>query len=93
MKKSDMPITNFITVQGTPVATSGYVTVGAVDRSTLQTVQATAGTVGAAAMAYHGYKRTGSVAWAAGWVLFGGFLPILAIPVALAQGFGKKKRK
>lgn len=45
----------------------------------------------AGASAYHGYKRTGSVGWAFGWFLFGGALPIFAVPVALAQGYGKKK--
>lgn len=43
------------------------------------------------AMAYHGYKRTGSVLWALGWGLAGGFAPIVAVPIAVAQGFGKKK--
>jgi hypothetical protein len=50
------------------------------------------GTAGAAAGAYHGYKRTGSVGWAIGWALLGGMFPVITIPVALAQGFGKKKR-
>jgi len=47
------------------------------------------GTAAAAACAYHGYRRNGSVGWAAGWALFGSVAPFLAIPVALAQGFGK----
>jgi hypothetical protein len=50
------------------------------------------GTVGAGAAAYHGYKRTGSVGWAIGWALLGGMFPVVTIPVALAQGSGKKKR-
>ena len=45
--------------------------------------------VGTAAGAYHGYKRTGSTGWAIGWALAGGLFPIITIPVALAQGFGK----
>jgi hypothetical protein len=44
-----------------------------------------------AVCAYHGYKRNNSVAWAFGWSLFGGIAPALAVPIALAQGFGKKK--
>ncbi len=48
-------------------------------------------TASAAAMAYHGYKRTRSYGWAFAWALFGGALPIVAVPVSLAQGFGKRK--
>lgn len=51
------------------------------------------GLVGAAACAYHGYKRNESVGWAFGWAIFGSALPILALPVALAQGFGKPKHR
>lgn len=46
----------------------------------------------AAASAYHGYKRNESVGWAFGWALFGSALPIIALPVALAQGFGRPKK-
>lgn len=48
-------------------------------------------TVSAAAMAYHGYRRTRSYGWAFAWALFGGMIPIVAVPVSLAQGFGKRK--
>jgi hypothetical protein len=44
-----------------------------------------------AAMIYHGYKRTGSAAWALGWGVFGFFAPVLAVPISLAQGFAKKR--
>lgn len=44
-------------------------------------------TVASGAMVYHGYKRTGSVLWA----LVYGLAGPLAVPFALAQGFGKKK--
>lgn len=47
--------------------------------------------VGAFSGAYHGYKRNRSVGWAIGWFLFGGMLPVLSIPISLAQGFGKVK--
>ncbi len=47
------------------------------------------GIAGTALGAYHGYKRTGSVGWALGWALLGGLFPIITIPVAYAQGFGK----
>jgi hypothetical protein len=48
--------------------------------------------VGAAGGAYHGYKRNDSVGWAIGWSIFGGAIPVLAIPIAVAQGVGKPKR-
>ena len=47
------------------------------------------GTVSAAACAYHGYKRNDSVGWAVGWAFFGSLAPFLALPIALAQGYGK----
>lgn len=47
------------------------------------------GLVGAAACAYHGYRRNDSAGWAVGWAFFGSAAPILALPIALAQGFGK----
>ena len=50
----------------------------------------TLGIAGTAAGVYHGYKRhNGSILMTLGWGLFGGLLPIIAIPWALAQGFGK----
>lgn len=57
-------------------------------------ISATAKIVSVAAVAagaYHGYKRTGSAAWAVGWALLAGLAPIIVIPVALAQGFAKRK--
>lgn len=48
--------------------------------------------VGGVGGAYHGYKRNNSAGWALGWFIFGGALPIFAIPLALAQGFAKPKR-
>ena len=45
------------------------------------------------ASVYHGYKRNDSIGWALGWGLFGSALPVVAIPVMLAQGFGDRKGK
>lgn len=42
--------------------------------------------------AYHGYARNQSIGWALAWAAFGGALPILAIPIALAQGFGERAK-
>ena len=43
------------------------------------------------ALVYHGYKRTGSILWALLYGVAGKKVPAVAVPVALAQGFGKKK--
>lgn len=49
---------------------------------------------GTAAGAYHGYKRNnGSIGWGIGWGLLGGMFTIIAIPIAIAQGFGKPAKK
>lgn len=44
-----------------------------------------------AAGAYHGYKRNKSVLWAFLWGMFAMNIPVIAVPVAIAQGFGKSK--
>lgn len=45
---------------------------------------------GAVSGIYHGYKRNhGSVGWGLGWGVFGGMLPIVSIPLSIAEGFGK----
>jgi len=48
-------------------------------------------TAAAGASAYHGYKRNDSIGWAVAWGLLGGLFPVITVPVALAQGFGKRK--
>jgi hypothetical protein len=56
------------------------------------TLMSAAAIVGTAVGAYHGYKRTrGHIGWTLAWSLFGGALPIVALPVAVAQGIGKPK--
>jgi len=52
-----------------------------------------AGMVGAVAGAYHGYKRNNSIAWALVWSVLGGSMPFFTIPVSVAQGFGKRKKR
>jgi hypothetical protein len=49
------------------------------------------GVVGGVLGAYHGYKRNNSVGWAIAWGLLGSIFPIITIPIAFAQGFGKRK--
>lgn len=57
------------------------------DDGTPRTLQYAAG----AACAYHGYRRNRSVFWAVVWGALGLGVPIIAVPVAIAQGFGKRK--
>ena len=45
-----------------------------------------------AASAYHGYKRNRSIGWAIAWGVAGGLAPILTPAIALAQGFGDRKK-
>jgi hypothetical protein len=64
--------------------------------ATPENVQAAYGVmslVGGATSVYHGYKRTGSAGWAFGWLVFGSMFPIFAVPLALAQGYAKPKKK
>lgn len=47
---------------------------------------------GTVAGAYHGYKRNrGSIGWAIGWAFLGAAFPVITLPVAIAQGYGKPK--
>ena len=53
-----------------------------------QSLQIPAAAVGA----IHGFKRNeGSLFWTAAWTWFGYTLPVIAIGVAVIQGFGKPK--
>lgn len=46
--------------------------------------------VASVAGAYHGYKRNNSVGWAVAWFFLSGMFPLIAMPVAFAQGYAKK---
>jgi hypothetical protein len=48
-------------------------------------------TASAVLLTYHGYKRTGSLLWALVYGIAGRQVPVVAVPVAFAQGIGKKK--
>lgn len=63
---------------------------GAIGSGGLGTVWGIAGTVAMGALAYHGYKRNNSIGWALVWGVFGGLIWPLTVPIALAQGFGKR---
>lgn len=44
----------------------------------------------AVATGYHGYEQSRrSLGWAAAWAAFGYLIPIVAVPVALYQGYAK----
>lgn len=48
-------------------------------------------TASAIALTFHGYRRTGSIVWALLYGLAGRVVPVAAVPIALAQGYGQKK--
>jgi hypothetical protein len=48
-------------------------------------------TASAIALTYHGYKRTGSIVWALIYGALGKWKPVIAVPIALAQGYGERK--
>jgi hypothetical protein len=48
-------------------------------------------TAAAVALTYHGYKRTGSIVWALLYGVMGRWVPAVAVPISIAQGFGEKK--
>jgi len=45
-----------------------------------------------AASLYHGYKRNNSLGWGLAWWLMGSAFPVITPTVAVAQGFGKRKK-
>jgi hypothetical protein len=47
--------------------------------------------VGGVVAGYHGYKRSnGALGRTLGWAALGVLVPIIAVPVAFAQGYGKR---
>jgi hypothetical protein len=83
------------------MAKSNYVLIGDLDPATQAALQEAAkplfppivNQAAAATLVYHGYKRTGSAGWAVAWGFLGYMAPLIGVPVALAQGFAKKKGK
>jgi hypothetical protein len=67
---------------GASVGNEGY-------SSTTSDLWALASVVGTGLGAFHGYARNQSIGWAIAWGFLGGIAPIITIPVAFAQGFGK----
>ena len=79
--------------EGRPVGSMTYAPArNALDGTVTDLVKSDAVTTGAAiACVYHGYRRTGSLIWALIWGVAGKKLPVVAVPVALAQGFARRK--
>jgi hypothetical protein len=49
------------------------------------------GALGALAAFWHGYKRNGSsVAWGIAWAGAGFWCPVVTIPFAVSQGYGRR---
>lgn len=68
--------------------TAGLGCMGMQDSGTV--TYAVLGLAGLSAGLYHGWKRTHSTAWTIIWGLAGAWFPVITIPVAVIQGFGKK---
>jgi len=48
-------------------------------------------TASAILLTYHGYRRTGSILWALIYGAAGRFIPVVSVPIAVAQGIGQRK--
>jgi hypothetical protein len=86
-KYSTAPVLVNRTSNYVPAGATAYHHVGGITDDAISTVYLAA--IGAGA--YHGYKRSKSVGWAAVWALAAAVSPIVTGGVALAQGFGKPK--
>lgn len=75
------------TTPNDPIASDGGLTSS--DQSLIAAAEVLS-LAGTAVGAYHGFKRNNSVGWAIGWAILGGLFPIIVIPVAFAQGIGKR---
>ena len=71
---------------------SGYGALGNPELGAMSYFWMVAGIASVGASAYHGYKRNNSVGWAIVWGLLGGLAPVITPAVAVAQGFGERKR-
>lgn len=47
--------------------------------------------LGAAIAGYHGYRRNDSAFWGAMWAAGGFVCPVVTLPFAISQGYGKRK--
>lgn len=74
------------------VTRSGYSGLGASELNVMSSFWALAAIASSGASAYHGYKRNNSIGWAIAWGLLGGIAPVITPAVAVAQGFGERRR-
>ncbi len=52
------------------------------------------GIAGAALSGYHGFERNrGNLGWGFAWGVLGYLFPVVTVPIAFAQGYGKRKRR
>lgn len=81
------------TVQiGAPAQSLAYMGDGETSFSLPNAVSSpTVKTLSMIALTYHGYARTGSILWALFYGLAGRLVPVAAVPISVAQGFGKRK--
>lgn len=90
-------VTTISTSSGGPAALPALVVPVAVTPAAPSALAATvfglAGLVGGALGLYHGWNRTHSTPWTVGWGFAGAIFPIVAVPVMLFQGFGKRGGK
>lgn len=78
------------TATSSPATTSSTGTALTISQP-VRTAMYVAGTASVAALAYHGYKRNQSIGWALVWGILGGAFWPIALPISLAQGFGKAR--
>ena len=71
---------------------AGPVVVPAPERTASSWVWTAVRAVSVGASAYHGTRRNDSVGWGVTWGLLGWFAPVITPAVAVAQGFGQRKR-
>lgn len=65
---------------------------GAMNVSPGATAWAAVSTASMAVSAFHGYKRNESVGWALWWGFAGALFPVITPVIAVAQGYGDRKR-
>lgn len=62
-------------------------------RDTLAGILSVAGALSIPVLAYHGYARNESIGWALVWGVFGSLFWPVTVPIALAQGYGRRARR
>ncbi len=88
-------VEDMIATMGGPTVRREYESLGDAAQGNVSSWSVTWGilsALGVALAAYHGYKRNHeSTGAAVGWGVLGGLFPVITVPVALAQGYGKPR--